>query len=126
MKNVNEMSKITASNLIGLNNYRRCYELCTAYNRFDTIDYNGVTYNGVMFGNDECFDGNDFYQYFHTANGQLLKMFFDICDADGNDIDLDCVDYSKPKAVKLLIPSDNLDPDQPLDLMFDIDAEEWI
>jgi hypothetical protein len=53
-----------------------------------TITCNGQTYIGHMYGSDECFDGNEFYQYFLTADA-LLRMYYNIPDGctDFNDID---------------------------------------
>ena len=53
-----------------------------------TITHNGKTYTGHIYGNDECFDGNEFYQYFLTDNA-LLKFYYHIPDGctDFNDID---------------------------------------
>ncbi len=53
-----------------------------------TITYNGKTYTGHMYGNDECFDVNEFFQYFLTDDA-LLKLYYHIPDGctDFNDID---------------------------------------
>ena len=61
-----------------------------------TITCNGKTYIGHMYGNNECFDGNEFYQYFLTDSA-LLRMYYDIPDGrtDFNDID-----YNSPYDVR--------------------------
>jgi hypothetical protein len=69
-----------------------------------TITCNGKTYTGHMYGNDECFDGNEFFQYFLTADS-LLKMYYHIPDG--------CEDLS------------NIDYDAPYDVRAD-DAQYWI
>ena len=69
-----------------------------------TITHRGKTYTGHMYGNDECFDGNEFYQYFLTADS-LLKMYYNI--PDGCE-DLSNIDYSAPYDVR------------------DADAQYWI
>jgi len=61
-----------------------------------TITCNGKTYTGHMYGNDECFDGNEFYQYFLTADS-LLKMYYNI--PDGCE-DLSNIDYEAPYDVR--------------------------
>lgn len=50
--------------------------------------------NVVVFGDDECFDMFEFYQYVF-CDGKLYKAYFDIEDEEGNQIELDCLDYSK-------------------------------
>ena len=52
------------------------------------ITCNGITYTGHMYGNDDCFDGDEFFQYFLTADA-LLRMYYNIPDGctDYNDID---------------------------------------
>lgn len=65
-------------------------------NTRETIEYNGEIYIGYMYGNDECFDQNDFYQYFLTNKG-LLKMYFVI--PDGCE-DYGDIDYSNPCNVR--------------------------
>lgn len=70
----------------------------------ETITYDGKTYTGYMYGNDECFDGDEFFQYFLTADA-LLKMYYTI--PDGCD-DYGEIDYSAPYDVR------------------DADAQYWI
>lgn len=57
-----------------------------------TIMYEGKAYTGYMYGNDECYDGNDFYQYFLT-DSTLYKAFYDIPDGE---TDLGNLDYDNP------------------------------
>lgn len=78
-------------------NYHRTTELCT-------IVFEGQTYIGHMYGSDECFDNNVFYQYFLTDT-QLLKMYFTIPEG--------CDDYG------------DIDYDNPIDVIDD-DAQDWI
>ena len=50
-------------------------------------------HTGHMYGYDECFDTDSFYQYFLTQDGELLKMYFETpedCEDYGN------IDYDKP------------------------------
>lgn len=58
-----------------------------------TINYDGKQVTGIMYGNDECFDTNDFYQYFLTSDGKLYKAYFEIPDNTKNLSDLD---YENP------------------------------
>lgn len=46
-----------------------------------------------VIGDDECFDGDEFYQYVLDGD-KLYKAYFDITDEDGEDIELDAVDYN--------------------------------
>ena len=70
----------------------------------DTITFNGETYTGHMYGNDECFDTDEFYQYFLTADA-LLKMYYTVPNG--------CEDYG------------DIDYNQPYDVR-DADAQYWI
>lgn len=56
------------------------------------IAYEGQTYTGYMYGNDECFDCNEFYQYFLTED-KLYKAYFQIPD---DDADFGNIDYEHP------------------------------
>lgn len=60
------------------------------------ISFNGETYVGYMYGNDECYDTNEFFQYFLTAD-VLLKMYYEI--PDGCE-DYNNIDYNHPYAVR--------------------------
>lgn len=63
-----------------------------------TVDAsNGDYLIGDMYGNDECFDGNDFYQYVVTSDG-VYKAYYDVDD----DTDIDKIDYSKATRIKLI------------------------
>jgi hypothetical protein len=62
-----------------------------------TITCNGKTYTGHMYGNDECFDGNEFFQYFLTTDCRLLKMYYHI--PDGCE-DLSDINYDAPYDVR--------------------------
>ena len=57
-----------------------------------TIMYNGKTYTGHIFGNDDCYDGNEFFQYFLTEDA-LLKLYYHIPDGC---TDFNAIDYSAP------------------------------
>ena len=61
-----------------------------------TIMYEGKAYTGYMYGNDECFSGNDFYQYFLTDD-TLYKAFYSIPDGE---TDLGNLDYDNPVALQ--------------------------
>jgi hypothetical protein len=71
-----------------------------------TITYNGKTYTGYMYGNDECFEGNEFYQYFLTDDA-LLRLYYHIPEG--------CYDLG----------SAAIDYDAPYDVAVD-DAQYWI
>lgn len=62
-----------------------------------TVTCKGKTYTGHMYGNDECFDTNGFYQYFLTAE-ELLKMYYDIPEEYN---DFGAIDYSAPYDVRV-------------------------
>lgn len=47
----------------------------------------------LVFGNDELFDGNKFYQYL-MVDDLLFKAYYD-CDTD-----IDCIDYSTPIKIR--------------------------
>lgn len=55
------------------------------------VKIDGQTVNVDMIGNDEMYDADDFYQLGVTADGKILKMFFEI--PEGTD-DMSNVDYS--------------------------------
>ena len=57
-----------------------------------TINYEGKQIVGTMYGNDECFDTNDFYQFLLTDN-TLYKAYYEI--PDGCE-DLGSLDYNNP------------------------------
>ena len=62
-----------------------------------TINYDGKTYAGVMFGNDECYQMNEFYQLFlDTADHKLYQVYYDIPDYDDASQALDMIDYNHP------------------------------
>ena len=46
-----------------------------------------------LYGNDECFDENGFYQL-ADIDGTTYKIYYSTTDEGGNDIPLDCIDYS--------------------------------
>lgn len=57
-----------------------------------TINYDGKQIVGIMYGNDECWDMNDFYQYFLTDD-TLYKAYFEVPDGCEDFGDLD---YKNP------------------------------
>ena len=61
-----------------------------------TITYNGKTYTGHIYGNDECFEGNEFFQYFLTDDA-LLKFYYHIPDGC---TDFNGIDYGAPYDVR--------------------------
>lgn len=68
------------------------------------ITFNGERYIGNMYGNDECFDCNDFYQIV-VADGKSYKFYYN---ADNvKDDDLSNIDYDKP----LDVQEENIDED---------------
>lgn len=54
------------------------------------VEYDGKTYSVYLFGNDEMFDGNRFYQYGIDETGKTYKFYY-----DGTE-DLDEIDYESP------------------------------
>ncbi len=72
---------------------RKYGESCTE----TTFACNGKAYTGHMYGNDECFDGNEFYQYFLTED-ELLRMYYNI--PEGCE-DLTNIDYEVPYDVRV-------------------------
>lgn len=59
------------------------------------VNFEGEKIKGIMFGNDSCFEGDNFYQWLLTKE-KLLYCFYNIEDENGNQIELDNIDYSKP------------------------------
>ena len=65
------------------------------------IDFDGIVYKGKLVGNDECFDVNRFYHYLiDFENKKIYKMYFELTDEEGNDIELDTINYDKPYEVE--------------------------
>jgi len=56
----------------------------------------GSTISGIMFGNDECFDVNEFYQIL-VAGGKVYKCYYQLPEDD--DGDLSNIDYEHPYRV---------------------------
>lgn len=57
-------------------------------------------YNGIMFGNDENFDIDEFYQFLLVGD-KLYKCYYDTKDENGDWIDdLGSIDYKHPYNVK--------------------------
>jgi len=61
-----------------------------------TINYEGKQITGIMYGNDECWDMNDFYQYLLTGDA-LFKAYFEV--PEGCE-DLGSLDYNNPINLK--------------------------
>ena len=59
-----------------------------------TITIDGEKIRGVMFGNDECFDTDRFYQYLLDERGNLYECFYK------TDLPLDEIDYTHPFAIE--------------------------
>lgn len=53
--------------------------------------------NAIVFGDDECYDGSEFYQWM-LCKDNLYKAYYNLIqDEDGDGyLDLDMIDYSKP------------------------------
>jgi len=62
-----------------------------------TITYKGKTYTGHMYGDDGCFVGDEFYQYFLTDT-ELLTMCFKIPEGCF-DLGSPAIDYDAPYRV---------------------------
>lgn len=56
-------------------------------------EYN--SFSGILFGNDECFDGDEFYQWLIDENRNLYKVYYDITEG----VALDDVNYHNPKSI---------------------------
>lgn len=61
-----------------------------------SVYFEGKTIKGTMYGNNECFSCNDFYQYLLTEDNQLLYCFYDI----SNVIELDEINYDYPNTIE--------------------------
>jgi len=61
-----------------------------------TVTCDGKTYTGHMYGNDDCFDGNDFFQFFLTDDA-LLKLYYHIPEGC---TDFNGIDYDAPYDVR--------------------------
>jgi hypothetical protein len=85
--------------------------LCTV----STPDFGELT--GWMFGNDECFSGDDFYQYLICPDGKLYQLYFE-CPADCED--LGDLDYDHSTGGDELEFSDDYDGSHKFDPMFDL------
>ena len=61
----------------------------------------GNTISGLMYGNDECFNVNDFYQIL-VADGKVYRCFYNLDQLDDNDNpnDLGNIDYDHPCKVE--------------------------
>ena len=60
------------------------------------VEFEGKEITGVMYGDDECFEMNDFYQYLLTKD-TLYKAFYEI--PNDND-DLGSLDYENPTGLE--------------------------
>lgn len=58
------------------------------------VNVDGKTYSVYLTGTDEMFDGDEFYQVGIDDAGNEYKFFYGTNDQNGNDIELDCIDYS--------------------------------
>ena len=58
-----------------------------------TVD--NKTYEVYMGGDDEMIENDEFYQLGVTKDGKVYRFYFDTVDENGNDIELDCIDYTK-------------------------------
>lgn len=65
---------------------------------------NGDYIIGAIFGDDECFEGNNFYQYVVTSDG-IYKVYYD----DDNVTDVEDIDYSKATRIELITFDDITD-----------------
>ena len=72
-----------------------------------SITYNNCRYTGTMYGNEECFDIDQFYQVV-VADGKAYKFYYNADDVENNDINN--IDYENPIDVMELtdIDEDNL------------------
>ncbi len=91
------MKTNNSNKMTGYNKLKAWMEEKYGVSRAETsITYNGKTYIGHMYGNDECFAGDEFYQYFLTDT-ELLTMCFKIPDGC---YDLSDIDYDAPYKVR--------------------------
>lgn len=57
-----------------------------------TVD--GETYSVYLTGTDEMIEMGEFFQIgIDTKTGKEYRFYYSTTDEDGNDIDLDCIDY---------------------------------
>lgn len=65
------------------------------------LQVDGMTLEGVnVVGNDECFNADEFYHYVLSGD-KLYKAYFEMAtDDDGEELELDCIDYSKPYRIE--------------------------
>ena len=54
----------------------------------------------LIFGDDECFETNEFYQYGVSLTGRIYRCYYHITDGEGNSIKLDSIDYGKPYRIE--------------------------
>jgi len=85
-----------STKMTGYNEIKAWMDRQYGASRKTTIMYNGKTYTGHIYGNDACFDGDEFYQYFLTDNA-LLRMYYNI--PDGCE-DLNNINYKTPYDVR--------------------------
>ena len=68
----------------------------------------GVRYEGLRYGNDECFDIDQFYQVV-VSGDKAYKFYYDADDAPNNDINN--IDYDNPLDIVELDDLDESDLD---------------
>lgn len=75
---------------------KEIFKALQAQGRGITVTDGDITLSGVMFGNDECFDLDDFYQYLLTEDGNLYKCWYDTDDCDD---DFGSIEYSVAESI---------------------------
>ena len=61
-----------------------------------SISISGRVKSGYIFGNDECYRGDLFYQIFLSDDASVYRVYYDIPECDDIDLAFDMIDYSCP------------------------------
>lgn len=71
-----------------MNKYKESYESYYGEGSYCNITFKRKKFKGLMYGNDECFDGDEFYQVFLPDNDDAIYYFY-------YDIPVSCTDYGE-------------------------------
>lgn len=100
------MKKITMESMILVKGFEVENEI--------TVKCDGIEVTGIMFGDDECFEDDEFFQFIYS-DGKIYKVFY-----DAEETDLDCIDYTEPYRMEVAEASEDYEEDAELDMMFDL------
>lgn len=89
--------------------------------------YREEAFEMFVFGNDECWDNDEFYQYGVMADQKdgvkhLYHLYYHVEDDNGDEIPLDCIDYSEPSSI--YVESIVVDDSGCFDVAFDTEFDE--